>query len=98
MFSNSDLLKRSVLNNAFKFCSFVRGTALELISHDIIPYSTLYCDRFGDTVTSIGSFRYGGNFFSCDAIYDAGTYGDVTYFLYEWDETHRRYKEVCSCR
>ena len=71
---------------------------IKVIGLLVIYISTLYCDRFGDTVTSIGSFRYGGNFFSYDAIYDAGTYGDVTYFLYGWDETHRRYKEVCSCR
>lgn len=96
LFFISDSVKRSYAT--FRVPKNFSVYGMRFLCHDKIPYSTLYCDRFGDTVTSIGSFRYGGNFFSCDAIYDAGTYGDVTYFLYEWDETHRRYKEVCSCR
>lgn len=59
------------------------------------PYRTSE-DLFGDTVTNMYSFRYNGHFFNeCEAG-DVGTWGDVHYSLYRWNEEKRFYELVAG--
>jgi hypothetical protein len=67
---------------------------LRFISNNIINNNLILCDSFGDTVTSIWSFRYCGHLFECDDFGDGGNYGGKTIYLYEWDDTEKRYEEV----
>lgn len=59
---------------------------------DILP-----CDETGDTVTSIQKIRYAGKTYYSEDMGDAGTYGDLCYFLYEWNEENCRYDLVAKC-
>jgi hypothetical protein len=51
-------------------------------------------DSFGDTITNMTSFRYNGHFFDECEISDVGTWGDVHYSLYRWNEEKRFYELV----
>lgn len=67
---------------------------LRFISEDLIDKKLILCDSFGDTVTGLWKFRYGGHFFECEDYNDGGNYGDQTIYLYEWDDTKGCYEEV----
>ena len=53
-------------------------------------------DLFGDTVTNMYSFRYNGHFFNECESGDVGTWGDVHYSLYRWNEEKRFYELVAG--
>lgn len=58
----------------------------------------LDCNGFGDYVTGIQQIRYAGETYCCDDCGDAGTCGDIYYFLFEWNDDNGRYTLVAQSR
>lgn len=53
-------------------------------------------EQYGDTLTSIFRIRYNGKFYDCVDVCDCGTYGEIRYTLFEWDEIDNKYRLVCK--
>ena len=60
-----------------------------------IPDNKLYCEAFGDTITSLFNIRFAGSSCEVENCGDAGSWGDQSYYLYEWNEDEGRYMKVC---
>ena len=60
-----------------------------------IPDNKLYCEAFGDTITSLFNIRFAGSSCEMENCGDAGSWGDHSYYLYEWNEDEGRYMKAC---
>lgn len=67
---------------------------IRFINSNPFGNSMILDDSFGDTITNMTSFRYNGHFFDECEISDVGTWGDVHYSLYRWNEEKRFYELV----
>lgn len=67
---------------------------ISFVKNDNAEKGILYCEYFGDDVTCITQIRYAGQTLSCNDMGDAGTVGDLRYFLYAWDDDVERYRLV----
>lgn len=67
---------------------------ISFVKNDNAEKGILYCEYFGDDVTCITQIRYAGQTLSCDDTGDAGTVGDLRYFLYAWDDEDECYRLV----
>ena len=87
-----DYMKRSYAT--YKVPKDFNILGLRFISNNLIDNNLILCNSFGDTVTGIWRFRYCGHLFECDDFGDGGNYGGQTIYLYEWDDTKKRYEEI----
>ena len=67
---------------------------ISFVKNDNAEKGILYCEYFGDDVTCITQIRYAGQTLSCNDMGDAGTVGDLRYFLYAWDDEDECYRLV----
>jgi hypothetical protein len=71
---------------------------IEFLREEIIEDRILYWEHFGDTITTINSFKYCGKIYSCDDGGDNGTYGTDNFALFKWNEEYNRYELICETR
>ncbi|MBO5707525.1 MAG: zinc ribbon domain-containing protein [Bacteroidaceae bacterium] len=67
---------------------------ISFVKNDNAKKGILHCEYFGDDVTCITQIRYAGQTLSCNDMGDAGTVGDLRYFLYAWDDEDECYRLV----
>ena len=67
---------------------------ISFVKYDNAEKNIIRCEHFGDTVTCITQIRYAGQTYSCNDMGDAGTVGDLRYFLYAWDDEDECYRLV----
>ena len=90
----TDRVKRSYAE--FEVPESIEIGAIHFIdNNNAEPGVNLYCEGFGDTITSINGIRYEGRTYGAVDCSDAGTVGDLRYYLYMWDNENNKYS-LCA--
>lgn len=88
----TDSVKRSYAE--YKVPAHFSIGGISFVKNDNAKKGVLHCEYFGDDVTCITQIRYAGQTLSCNDMGDAGTVGDLRYFLYAWDDEDECYRLV----
>ena len=67
---------------------------IQFYDSEFIDREILNWDYFGDTVTSLSSFKCCGKTFDFEDNGDNGTYGGGTYGLFKWNTEYQRYELI----